>query len=133
MRALRSAFGDRGFENQIHTNEIGHAALTKSRTTVMILSPVGPAAIQIGFQVIALHTPTVTKVEIAILLTLASDEGSVRNGALLAAKLSDFCTNTGDCRTAVVVPITNRNRFLRREIQKRNHRPMTLPIASAPL
>ena len=130
---MPSAFVDRGFENQIHVNETGHAALTKSRITARILSPVGPAAIQIGFQVIAPHTPTVTNVEIAILLTLASDEGSVRNGALLAAKLSDFCTNTGDRRTAVVVPITNRNRFLRREMQKRNHRPMTLPIASAPL
>ena len=83
-RALRSAFVDRGFEKQIHTNEIGHAALTKSRTTVRILSPVGPAAIQIGFQVIALHTPTVTNVEIAVLPTLAKNEGSVRLGTLHA-------------------------------------------------
>lgn len=78
MRVLRSAIVVCGFESQIHTNEIGHAALTKSRTTVRNLSPVGPAAIQIGFQVIALHTPTVSNVEIAILLTLPSNEGSVR-------------------------------------------------------
>ena len=84
MGALRSAFVDRGFENQIHTNEIGNAALTKSRTTVRILAPVGPAAIQIGFLVIALHTPTVTNVEIAVLLTLPKNEGSVRFGTLHA-------------------------------------------------
>ena len=84
MRALRSAIVVCGFESQIHTNEIGHAALTKSRITVRVLSPVGPAAIQIGFQVIALHTPTVTNVEIAILPTLPSNEGSVRVGPLQA-------------------------------------------------
>ena len=66
---MRSAIVVRGFESQIHTNETGHAALTKNRTTVRILSPVGPAAIQIGFKVTALHTPTVTDVEIAILLS----------------------------------------------------------------
>ena|ERR1035437_10387657 len=78
--ALRSEIVACGFESQIHTNEIGHAALTKSMTTARILSPVGPAAIQIGFQVIALHTPTVTNVEIAILATLPSNEVSVRRG-----------------------------------------------------
>src|SRR5450759_2464091 len=84
VRALRSEIVVCGFEIQIHTNEIGQAALTKSRTTVRILSPVGPAAIQIGFQVIALHTPIVTNVEIAILLTLPKNEGSVRLGTLHA-------------------------------------------------
>ena len=100
MRCRRFAICDCGFwlRDQIHINETGHAVLTKSGTTVRILSPVGPAAIQIGFQVIALHTPTVTNVEIAILLTLPNNEGSIRNGALLAAKLSDFCTNTADGR-----------------------------------
>ena len=90
VRALRSEIVVCGFETQIHTNEIGQAALTKSMTTVRILSPAGPAPIQIGFQVIALHTPTVTNVEIAILPTLQSKEVSVRGGPLLAAKLSDF-------------------------------------------
>jgi len=84
VRVLRSAIVVCGFESQIHTNEIGHAALTKSRITVRILSPVGPAAIQIGFQVIALHISTVTNVEIAILPTLPSNEGSVRVGPLQA-------------------------------------------------
>ncbi len=82
MRALRSAIVVCGLESQIHANEIGQAALTKSRTTVRILSPVGPALIQIGFQVIALHTPTVTNVEIAILPILPKNEGSVRVGTL---------------------------------------------------
>jgi hypothetical protein len=84
VRALRPAIVVCGLESQIHINEIGHAALAKSRTTVRILSPVGPAAIQIGFQVIALHTPTVSNVEIAILLTLPKNEGSVRLGTLHA-------------------------------------------------
>jgi hypothetical protein len=85
-----------GFESQIHTNEIGQAALTKSMTTVRILSPAGPAPIQIGFQVIALHTPTVTNVEIAILPTLQSNEVSVREGPLLAAR----CVSTRMRHTA---------------------------------
>jgi hypothetical protein len=82
VRVLRSAIVVCGFESQIHTNEIGHAALTKSRTTVRILSPVGPAAIQIGFQVIAIHTPTVTNVVIAVLPTFPKNGGSVRLGTL---------------------------------------------------
>jgi len=101
-----------GFENQIHTNEIGQAALTKMRTTVKTRSPSAPAATQNGFHVTTVHTPNVNNVETAILPTLRSHDHFRRPCSL---------------RT------TNATSFLGRDTQKPNHRPSILPRIPAPI
>jgi hypothetical protein len=62
------------FENTIHNKEIGQAALVRIRITVRSRSPLGPAANQTGFQVIAPHTANVKIVETAILVSFLKNE-----------------------------------------------------------
>ena len=66
-----------GFENKIHNNEIGHAALIRIRTTVRTISPSGPAADHTGFQVITTHTASVKRVETAMLVSFPWSERPV--------------------------------------------------------
>lgn len=63
-----------GFKNKIHSNEIGQAALVRTRTTVRSRSPSTPAADHTGFQVMAIHTATVKRVETAILVSFPRNE-----------------------------------------------------------
>ncbi len=78
--SLVVAFLRMGFENRIHNNEIGHAALVRIRTTARSRSPSMPAADHTGFRVIATHTASVKRVETAILMTLPWNEGAVLIG-----------------------------------------------------
>jgi len=101
-----------GFENQIHTNEIGQAALTKMRTTERTQSPSAPAAAQSGFHVTTVQTPSVNNVESTILPSLRSHDHLRRPSSLR---------------------ITNATSFLGRDTQKPNHSPRILPRIPAPI
>jgi hypothetical protein len=69
----------RDFEQQIHNNEITQEALTSRRMAARMRSPRGPAAVQIGFQVIVTHATKVNNVETVTLKSFARGEGSTDN------------------------------------------------------
>ena len=99
----------RDFEQQIHTNEITQEALTSRRTAARTRSPRGPAAVQSGFQVIARHTVNVSSVEIMILLTWPSGDGSIGNGVPGLLSWSRVRTGSSERRGFLAVPVKKRN------------------------
>ena len=68
----------RDLEQEIHS-EITQEALTSRRMAARMRSPRGPAAVQIGFQVIVTHATKVINVETVTLKSLARGDGSTDN------------------------------------------------------
>ena len=61
----------RDLEQEIHSNEITQEALTSRRMAARMRSPRGPAAVQIGLQVIVTHATKVNNVETVTLKSFA--------------------------------------------------------------
>jgi hypothetical protein len=107
----------RDFEQQIHTNEITQEALTSRRTAARTRSPRGPAAVQCGFQVIPRHTVNVSSVEIMILLSWPSGDGSIGNG--VPGLLSWSRVRTGSSNSADSPQFLSRNERVSRGAKTR--------------
>jgi hypothetical protein len=121
------------FEKQIQTNEITQEALTSNRIAARTRCPLSLVADQTTLRVVILQTPSVNRVEIAILWSFLANENSASDGRASperSVRLDTWFARL--CRFLTVFP-RNWISFFRSDTHKPDQKPKSFPKKRDPM